>query len=278
MGTCRSLGLAGYCDYYHYGIPKGATFVHTFNKSILALAALSLVGLAAARPAAAQAATVYSNNFTHGAGPEWSNTSTSTTPGTAAHPADTFLGEFGNQATILTLNGLATHSLVNVTFDLYMIRSMDGNGPFGGGPDPWSVSENGNTLISTNFANFPGDTQSFGGSNGLGGYLTGGTNAPQTGATEANTLGYQFNGPEDAVYHLSFTFNDASSALALNFLGQPNEDINNESWGLDNVVVKTDASAPVPEASTTASFGLLLALGLGGVAFARRRNSGASAE
>ncbi len=34
-----------------------------------------------------------------------------------------------------------------------------------------------------------------------------------------------------------------------------------------------NASAPVPEASTTASFGLLLVLGLGGVAVARRRKS-----
>jgi len=247
-------------------------------KPALALAAISLIGLTAARPASAQNTTVYSNNFTNGAGPEFSNNSTSTTPGTAAHAPDKFLGEFGNQSTTLTLNGLATHSTVNVTFDLYMIRSMDGNGPFGGGPDPWSVSENGNTLLSTNFANFPGDTQSFGGPNGSGGYLTGGTYAPQTGATEANTLGYQFNGsPEDAVYHLSFTFNDASSALALNFLGQPNEALSNESWGLDNVVVKTNA-APVPETGTSASLGLLLALGLGSLAIARRRKASASAE
>ena len=112
-------------------------------------------------------------------------------------------------------------------------------------------------------------------SNGSGGYLTGGTYAPQTGATEANTLGYQFNGgPEDAVYHLSFTFNDASSALALNSLGQPNESLSNESWGLDNVVVKTNA-APVPEAGTSASFGLLLVLG-GPVVAARRKKVGAS--
>ena len=132
---------------------------HSFKGLLL----MSLLGLAASRPTAAQTTTVYSNNFTNGAGSEFSNNSTSTTPGTAAHAADKFLGEFGNQATTLTLAGLATHTQVNVTFDLYMIRSMDGNGPFGGGPDPWSVAENGSTLLSTNFANFPGDTQSFGG-------------------------------------------------------------------------------------------------------------------
>ncbi len=46
------------------------------------------------------------------------------------------------------------------------------------------------TLLSTNFANYDQgrDTQSFGGPNGSGGYLTGGTYAPYTGATEKKTL------------------------------------------------------------------------------------------
>ena len=248
-------------------------------KTALALAALSLLGLAALRPAAAQTTTVYSNNFTNGAGPGWSTTATDTTPGTASHAADKFLGQFGNQTTALTLGSLATHTTVNVTFDLYMIRTMDGNGPDGGGPDPWSLTENGSTLISTNFANWDqgSDTQSFGGSNGSGGYLTGGTYAPYTGATEAKTLGYLAGDDEDSVYHLSFTFNDASSTLALNFIGQQNQVITDESWGLDNVVVKTNA-APVPEASTTVSFSLLLALGIGGFAVARRRKASASTE
>ncbi len=245
--------------------------------------AAALVSLAAPHPASAQNTTVYSNNFTNGAGLGWSSGATDTTPGTAAHAADKFLGQFGNQTTTLSLAGLAAHSTVNVTFDLYVIDSMDGNGEFGGAPDPWSFAANGNTLLATNFANYDlqaGETQSFGGANGTGGYLTGGTYSPYTGAAEKKTLGYVFgNGfgsdAEDAVYHLSFTFNDASSALALSFTGQPDESLSNESWGLDNVVVKTNAAGPVPEASTTVSFGLLLALGLGGVVVAAKRKKAA---
>ncbi len=235
-----------------------------FLKAGLAAAALLAVAVV---PAAAQTTTVYSNNFSNGAGPDWSDQTTDTTPGTSAHPADAFLGQLGNETETLSLNNLAPHSTVTATFDLYIINTMDGNGPFGGGPDPWSLTENGNTLIATNFANFPGDTQSFGGSNGSGGYLTGGMYADQTGATEKNTLGYPAN---DAVYHLSFTFTDPASLLALNFVSGQNQGIGDESWGLDNVVVKTDAN-PVPEASTTISLGLLLCLGGLAVAVKRRR-------
>lgn len=240
-------------------------------------ATLALLSLAALRPAAAQT-TVYSSNFTGGAGTAWSSQKTDTTPGTASHAADAFLGQFANQTVTLGLNSLATHSQVTVGFDLYIIHTMDGNGPAGGGPDPWSLNANGQTLISTNFANFPGDTQSFGGSNGTGGYLTGGNYAPQSGATEANTLGYGVS--QDAVYHLAFTFNDASSALAFNFTSGQNQGLDDESWGLDNVVVQTNASpnaAPVPEASTVVSFSLLLALGAGSLTVrARRRHSSAA--
>ena len=244
--------------------------------TVAAFAALSLTAL---RPAAAQT-TVYSNNFTNGAGAGWSSQKTDTTPGTAAHAADAFLGQFANQTVTLGLNNLAAHSSVTVGFDLYMIRSMDGNGQFGGGADPWSFSANGQSLISTNFANFPSDTQGFGGSNGTGGYITTGNFAPQTGATEANTLGYTFGGPEDAVYHLAFTFNDAASALAFSFASGQTEDINNESWGLDNVVVQTNASpnsAPVPEASTVVSLSLLLALGAGSLTVRARRRKPSAA-
>ena len=240
------------------------------NSRHLLQAGLAAVLLAAAVvPAAAQTTTVYSNNFSNGAGPDWSDQTTDTTPGTAAHPADAFLGQLGNETETLSLSNLAPHSTVTATFDLYIINTMDGNGPYGGGPDPWSLNENGNTLIATNFANFPGDTQSFGGSNGTGGYLTGGMYADQTGATEKNTLGYPQN---DAVYHLSFTFTDPASLLALNFVSGQNQGIGDESWGLDNVVVQTNAN-PVPEASTTVSLGLLLALGGLAVAAKRRRTA-----
>ena len=46
-----------------------------------------------------------------------------------------------------------------------------------------------------------------------------------------------------------------------------------ENTGLDNI--RTNTGAPVPEASSVASLGLLLLLGLGGIAVSRRRKAGA---
>lgn len=62
---------------------------------------------------------------------------------------------------------------------------------------------------------------------------------------------------------------NANAAFRIIFDGATSTSGNNR---LDNLIVSGLAtSAPVPEASTTASFGLLLALGLGGIAIARRR-------
>ena len=249
--------------------------MHSLCKAGLALIVLAGGGYAVL-PASAQNTTIYSNNFSSGAGAEWSNNATDITPGTTAYPTDAFLGQFGHETTTLTLNGLASHHLVNVSFDLYMIRSMDGNGFFGGGPDTWSLAENSHSLITTNFINYGGFSQAFGGSDGKGGYLTGGNYPAFTGAYEVNELGFLtiFNlppSPQDSAYHFSFTFSDAASTLALDFIGGQTQILGDESWGVDNVVVKTDAL--VPEASSVVSLGLLLLLGLGGMAVSRRRKA-----
>jgi len=47
----------------------------------------------------------------------------------------------------------------------------------------------------------------------------------------------------------------------------------NQVSGAPTLTFTANGAAPVPEASTTARFGLLLVLGLGGVAVARRRKS-----
>ncbi len=239
--------------------------IHTFG-AVIGLSALTTFGAIAALPAHAQV-TVYSNNFQTGSTTGFSSSSISTTPGTLAHPADMFLGEFGNQTVTLGLAGLAAHTTATVNFDLYMIRSMDGEGQFGGGPDPWSLTVSGGpTLLATNFANFPGDTQQFQSQANP----NAGGQAPQTGAAEKNTLGYTFNGtPMDAVYHFNYTFANSGSALSLNFIGAPNESLANESWGLDNVVVQTNAGPnATPEPGSVA---LLCGLGISGASLLTRR-------
>ncbi len=117
------------------------------------------IGLLAALAPRAGAGVVYSNDFSNGAGSEWSDSSTATSNG-ERFLASSALG-FGNMTDTLTLSDLASHGSVTVSFDLYIIQSMDGNGPNGGGPDNWRFDENGTHVLLTNFANYTGgNTQS----------------------------------------------------------------------------------------------------------------------
>jgi len=65
----------------------------------------------------------YFNNFEGAVGSEWSNTSTDITPVKARR----FLGQFGNETVSLALAGLPSHEYLTVSFDLFLIRSWDGN-------------------------------------------------------------------------------------------------------------------------------------------------------
>ena len=162
-----------------------------------------------------------------------------TTPMGARH----FLGEFGAGTVCLNLDGLSQHAFAHVEFDLYLIRSWDGNQvdpPANAlsrtneaiGPDPWLFKAAGTTLLDTTFSNWTFQRQAFPGS------YPGGDYPGLTGAQEINTLGYTYTGvPQDAVYHLSFTFAHTGSTLDLEFISQQLQDVLDESWGLDNVTV-----------------------------------------
>jgi hypothetical protein len=164
-----------------------------------------------------------------------------------------FLGEFGGPAILsappydqrhfvrvdetvtLTLRSLKPHTLVTVTFDLYIMKSWDGNNP-NYGPDRWSLSvQGGPTLLDTTFFNNPktdADDLS------LQNYPVA-NSAQQAGAAAVNTLGYAFYG--DSIYHLTFTFAHTGDTLSLSFSSSlfEGKGTNDESWGLDNVRVST---------------------------------------
>jgi hypothetical protein len=233
----------------------------------------------------ASAATVYFNDFQGAVGSEWSNTSVASAPNPDYHGTRLFLGEFGNGTVSLSLNGLPTHGLTTVSFNLYLIRSWDGNDttvvngdPLG--PDHWTLNvAGGPSLLNTTFSNgnpagqayspSPSATSCNAGYNAV---MPAGVYNPMTGASECYSLGYKFSDPKvtneamDSVYELSFTFAHTGSSLMLNFGANGLQGLADESWGLDNV--KVDVSAvPVPPSVWLFGSGLL---GLIGVA--RRRN------
>ena len=215
------------------------------RKLLVLAVALLCAGLAVllfwpgvARPtptAQAQPQVLYSNDFEVGVGPEWSFASTTQSPS-----GRRFLGEVGSQPVGLTLSALPAHNAVTVSFDVYAIRSWDGNDPTWG-PDIFYLSvASGPTLIQTTFSNTA--RQSYPDP------YPGGDYPAQTGAVEVNTLGYTYYGqPMDSVYRLSVTFPHSDSSLTLNFSVPGSQGGGDETWGLDTVSVLGD----LPQAQPT---------------------------
>lgn len=204
---------------------------------------------------------IYSTDFESPVGSEWSHTNLETTP----LGGRTFLGQFDNHTVTLSLTGLSPHTLLTVSFELFIIQSWDGNNA--PGPDVWDLTvDGGPTLLHTTFSNHPGvpafDAQSYPDS-------LGGSHPAQTGAAEVGTLGYGLIGAAtsgDSVYKLSLTFAHSASDLTLIFSGSGLQGIGDEGWGIDNVTV---ANA-VPEPSSLAIVGCLAGVGL---ALYRRRRA-----
>jgi hypothetical protein len=145
---------------------------------------------------------VYSNDFSAGAGAEWSSGTVNVTP-----TSRRYLGEFGNNTASLSLSALPVHAEATVVFDLFILRTMDGNGDTDNtGADLWSLSVGGGpTLVRTTFMNSfllgKNSVQSYPSDFGTG------VHEGRTGAAENNTLGVIWNNwPLDSVYHLAYTF------------------------------------------------------------------------
>jgi len=251
---------------------------------------LGRIVLAIAVLPAAFAADVYFNDFNGPRGttyPEWTSsgyTNTANFAGTvpsgsgpqavtnidSANGKQRFLGEFGgpaivtappydpqhfvrvNETVTLTLTNLKPHSLATVSFDLYVLKSWDGNSP-NYGPDRWSLSvSGGGTLLDTMFSNnfktgaYDLSQQNYPTANSL----------PQASAAAVNSLGYAFYG--DAIYHLTFTFSHVADTLVVNFSSSMFEGkgTDDESWGLDNVRVSTNQDHFVAASATAPGVGL----------------------
>ncbi len=165
-------------------------------------------------------------NFENGVGSEWNNSTISTTP-TGGRK---YLGEFSNNDIRLTLKSLPAHCRLHVEFDLFIMKSWDGNSlPAACGPDIWCMGIVGDAapIINTTFA--VGARQAYPGS------YPGGDNAARTGASEPNnSLGVTGS---DNVYHIIADGLNTGNTAVLTFYSTSLQGAADESWGLDNVVV-----------------------------------------
>lgn len=171
----------------------------------------------------------YSNDFENSAGREWSHHKLEISP-----VGRKFLGQFGNDTVILNLNNLVDHTKIKIVFELYLIRSWDGNI----NPDIWQLEVDGQSLLLTTFDNqdfYSDHSQAYPGN------YKEGSNPPRTGAKENNTLGYFFSNRQmDAIYLLGFTIPHSSDSLELTFSANGlMSDLSDEGWGIDNVAIYT---------------------------------------
>jgi hypothetical protein len=161
-----------------------------------------------------------------------------------------FLGQFLNDTITLSLSNLPSHSFVSVSFDLFIIRSWDGNF-YLYGPDIWMFGTSQGELLKTTFSN-EGPAQAYPGTYPTDSYSC------WTGASEVRTLGYDV---VDSVYHITVPFSHEGSSLSLYFAAQGLYSLPDESWGIDNVRVDV-SSVPTPSALVLLGSGLVGLMGL----------------
>lgn len=173
------------------------------------------------------AATVpYSQDFEGSVGPEWSLATVNN-----AHVASftKFTGRFTNQAQTLTLTGLTVGTSYTVSFDLYVIDSWDGNAS-GVGPDYFKLVVDGTARFRETFSNYNGNPPS----------------QPQTfvGTPDVGRTHLGFSGSYvDAIYRrIEVPFTATAETATIAFQGENLQDVNDESWGVDNVAVLETAS------------------------------------
>jgi hypothetical protein len=188
---------------------------------------------------------VFEDHFESGAKPGWSQTKTELAPNRHTK----FLGQFFNDAIVLTLSNLPPHKTVTLKHDLYILHTWDGE-VAGDGPDSWGVNLAGSAeSIFTSFSNQDGGKQKFICRNGeeVSPACQSGSEGAAFGTMAVNSLGFNpfpWLKYKDSTYKIKRTFTHDKSTLSLTFYGKlsemvlTNRNIGNESWGLDNVRIE----------------------------------------
>ena len=152
------------------------------------------------------------------------------------------LGRYNNDGFILNLSSLPKHDMVEVSFDLYIHDSWDGNDITENGPDIWQMRVDGELFINTTFSNcnfglcLP---QSYPLS------FLNNKNAARTGATRTNLPGVCLlsGNSGTSLYKISKKIRHSGGQFKLQCLDRLIEEksfdrLCDESWSADNIVVK----------------------------------------
>ncbi|MFN0315752.1 MAG: PEP-CTERM sorting domain-containing protein [Burkholderiales bacterium] len=164
----------------------------------------------------------------------------------------------GNTVT-LSLAGLPAHDTISLEFLFAAIDSLDGTGTFPAG-DFFKIVFDGATLFSESFANaLPSQIQSYVPPAGV--ELARHANLGFTLGGNANTCCYS-----DSAYNLgadprfaNFAHTGATATIEFFIFGPGNQDLNDESWAMDNLRVSVTTRASVPDPASLALFGIALA-------------------
>ncbi|MHB8519117.1 MAG: FG-GAP-like repeat-containing protein [Limisphaerales bacterium] len=165
----------------------------------------------------------YLTDFENGVGPEWGVPvlNSSETLGFTL-----FSGRFDNTSQWLTLTNLVPGQSYTLGFDLYVLDSWDGNG----GPDFFNVAVNGIQVFHETFSNYNGNPP----------------NSPQSypGQPDEGRANLGFTPSYvDAIYrNLEITFQASNTVSTIAFSGQNLQNVDDESWGVDNVGVRLTSS------------------------------------
>ena len=157
----------------------------------------------------------------------------------------TVLGRYNNSGFQLKLSALPAHDLVEVSFDLYIYDSWDGNDDTPDGPDIWKLELDGTSFINTTFSNKECPYTCFPQSYPFN-YLNS-NQQPKNGALITQLPGFcsWLNKPGgSSMYRIvkRIKHNDSNLFIhCLDELKQSNADdrLCDESWSVDNLSVKT---------------------------------------
>jgi hypothetical protein len=176
------------------------------------------------------------------------------------HPDNYFLGRFDNTQTVALLNVPLGGSKYDLAFDVYAIGSWDGlgkqaqGGAFGSNlfqvgvlcsSAPGTIKD----IFTTTFSNQMTVQQNYPNTYGSGGGAKALTNS-----TASNTLFVGdptvsvplFRSVSDATYHMSFTGTNpcgsgAFTVLFRSYSSSTSQTAFDETWGVDNIIIKTDS-------------------------------------